>query len=138
LLRRLSGKAALTMPEGGRLAMDIKALRAAAKTSGPTGWTPLAKGQTNLELVEARALIRNGVLITELVQARAGALGLAASGRVDLAERTLDLNLLTKPGVPTDRPLKVSDMAGAESMTVRGPWSGPLVREQEPEAEDAR
>ena len=48
-----AGKATLTMPEGGRVAMDMKALRTAAKTNGPAGWGLLAKGQTILELVEA-------------------------------------------------------------------------------------
>jgi AsmA protein len=138
LMRRLSGKANLTMPEGGRLAIDAKALRTVAKSNGPPGWAPLAKGQTNLELVEARALIRHGVLMTEQVQARSGVLGFAASGRVDLSERTLDLNVLLKSNVPADRPLKMSDMAGGEGVTVRGPWSGPYVREQDLEADGAR
>jgi uncharacterized protein involved in outer membrane biogenesis len=138
VVRRLSGKATLTMPEGGRVAMDMKALRAAAKASGPPGWGLLAKGQTNLELVEARAHIRGGVLLTEMVQARAGAEGIAASGRVDLAERTLDLQVSMKPSVPTDRPLKPSDMAGAEGVTMRGPWHEPFVRPQEADTDAAR
>jgi hypothetical protein len=138
VLRRLSGKATLTMPEGGRVAMDMKALRAAAKANGPAGWGLLAKGQTILELVEARAVIRSGVLLTEMVQARSGAMGFAASGRVDLAERTLDLHLSMKPGVPTDRPLKASDMAGAEGVTMRGAWHEPFVRGAEPDADAPR
>jgi AsmA protein len=138
VLRRLSGKATLTMPEGGRVAMDMKALRTAAKTNGPAGWGLLAKGQTILELVEARAVIRSGVLLTEMVQARSGAMGFAASGRVDLAERTLDLHLSMKPGVPTDRPLKASDMAGAEGVTMRGAWHEPFVRGAEPDADAPR
>jgi hypothetical protein len=138
VVRRLSGKATLTMPEGGRVAMDMKALRAAAKASGPPGWGPLAKGQTNLEVVEARAHIRGGVVLTEMVQARSGAAGLAASGRIDLAERTLDLRVSMKPGVPTDRPLKPSDMSGAESVTMQGPWLEPFVRGQEADVEPSR
>ena len=39
--KRLSGKAALTMPEGGRMALDLKAVRAAAK-GGVHGWAELA------------------------------------------------------------------------------------------------
>jgi AsmA protein len=138
VVRRLSGKATLSMPEGGRVAMDMKALRTAAKANGPAGWSLLAKGQTNLELVEARALIRSGVLLTELVQARSGSMGIAASGRLDLAERTLDLHLAMKPGVPTDRPLKASDMAGAEGVTMRGSWHEPFVRDEEPDADAPR
>ena len=130
ILRALSGKATLTMAEGGRVGLDIKALRAAAKANGPPGWGLLAKGQTSLEQIEARALLRDGVLITETVQARSGAMGLAASGRVDLSERTLDLHLALTPNAPTDRPLKAADMAGAEAVTVRGFWQEPFVRGQ--------
>ena len=138
IVRRLSGKASLTMAEGGRLGLDIKALRAVAKASGPPGWGLLAKGRTSLEQIEARAVIRGGVLLTELVQARAGTTGFAASGRVDLAERTLDLHLAMKPGVSTDRPLKAADMAGAEGVTMRGSWHEPFVRGQEPDADASR
>lgn len=138
VLRRLSGKATLAMPEGGRIAIDVKALRTAAKANGPAGWGLLAKGQTNLELVEARGVVRNGVLLTEMVQARSGTMGLAASGRVDLAERTLDLHVAMKSGVPTDRPLKPSDMAGAEAVTMRGAWHEPFVRGQEPDPDAGR
>jgi uncharacterized protein involved in outer membrane biogenesis len=138
LVRRLSGKATLSMPEGGRVAIDMKALRSVAKANGPPGWGLLGKGQTNLELVEARAHIRGGVVLTEMVQARSGAAGLAASGRVDLAERTLDLQVSMKSGVPTDRPLKPSDMAGAESVTMRGPWLEPFVRSLEADVDPPR
>ena len=133
IVRGLSGKVALTMAEGGRVGLDIKALRAAAKADGPPGWGLLAKGQTGLEQIDARAFVRDGVLITELVQARSGgAVGVTASGRVDLAERTLDLYLSVKPNVPADKPLKPADMAGAEAVTVRGFWQAPFVRGHEP------
>lgn len=138
VVRRLSGKATLTMPEGGRVAMDMKALRTVAKANGPPGWGLLAKGQTSLEPVEARAHLRDGVVLTEMVQVRSGAAGLAASGRLDLAERTLDLQVSIKPGVPSDRPLKPSDMAGAESVTMRGPWQEPFVRTREADIEPPR
>jgi uncharacterized protein involved in outer membrane biogenesis len=138
LLRTLSGKASLSVVEGGRVALDVKALRAAAaRADGAAGWGALAKGQTGLDQIEARALIRDGVLITDAVQARAGTLGLAASGRVDLSERTLDLHLSVKPNVPTDRPLKPADMVDAEAITLRGFWQEPFVRAQEPPGADA-
>ena len=132
IVRALSGKVALTMAEGGRVGLDIKALRAAAKADGPPGWGLLAKGQTGLEQIEARALVRDGVLITETVQARSGAVGVVASGRVDLAERTLDLHLSVKPNAPADKPLKPADMAAGEAVTVRGFWQEPFVRGYEP------
>ena len=135
IVRALSGKVALTMAEGGRVGLDIRALRAAAKADGPPGWGLLAKGQTGLEQIEARALVRDGVLITETVQARSGAVGVVASGRVDLAERTLDLHLSVKPNAPADKLPKPADMAGAEAVTVRGLWQEPFVRGIEPSAD---
>jgi hypothetical protein len=77
------------------------------------------------------------VLFTEALQARSGGAGVAATGRVDLTERTLDLRLLMKPGVPTDRPLKLSDMVGADSVTVRGAWREPFLRGDEPDSGEA-
>jgi hypothetical protein len=127
------------MAEGARVGLDIKALRAAAtKAGGAPGWGALAKGQTSLEQVEARGLLRDGVLITELVQARSGPLGLAASGRIDLSERTLDLHLAVRPNAAADKPLKPTDMAGAEAVTVRGFWQEPFVRPQEAGADAPR
>ena len=126
------------MAEGGRVALDLKALRAAAKANGPPGWGLLAKGQTNLELVEARVLIRDGVLLTEMVQARSGTAGVAASGRVDLAERTLDLQLFHEIQRP-DRPAAQASRHGgrrerddarplARAVRARsGSWPDPAV-----------
>jgi hypothetical protein len=70
------------------------------------------------------------VLITETVQARSGAVGLVASGRVDLAERTLDLHLSARPNATADKPPK-SDVAAAEAVTVRGFWQEPFVRAED-------
>ena len=134
LLRGLSGKATLILAESGRVALDMRAIAAAAKAKGPPGWGLLGKGQTNVEQLEARAVISNGVLVTEAVQARSGSSGIAASGRIDLAERTLDLQLFMKSNVPTDRPLKPADVVGADSVTVRGSWQEPFLRGEDGDA----
>lgn len=134
VLRGLSGKALLSMPEGGRLALDIKALRSIAKDQDVTGWGPLAKGQTGLEQVEARATIRDGVLFTESVLARSGSAGVGAAGRVDLAEGSLNLRLMLRPNVSADQPLKPADMSSAHALSVRGPWREPLMRRDDPDA----
>ena len=134
LLRRLSGKATLTMADGGRLGLDMKSVAAAAKAKGPPGWGLLAKGQTNVEQVEVRTLIRDGVLLAETAQARSGATGLAAVGRVDLSERTLDLQLFAKSNVPMGRPLTPADLTGADTVSIRGPWQEPFLRAVEADA----
>ena len=71
------------------------------------------------------------MLITETVQARSGAGSVVASGRVDLAERTLDLHLSVKPNASADKPLKPTDLAAAsEAVRVRGFWQEPFVRSE--------
>ena len=137
VLRGLSGKAALIMAEGARLALDLKALRA-AKSGTPPGWGALAKGQTALDQVEARTVIRDGVLIGDTVLARSGGTGISATGRVDLVEGTLDLRLATKPNVAADKPLQPDDMQGAQAVTVHGAWQEPFVRPAEAASDVAR
>jgi hypothetical protein len=127
VMRRLSGKASLTMPEGCRLAFDVKALRGAAKADASSGWGALAKGQTSLDQVEMRALLRNGVLFADAVRGSAGGLGLGATGSVDIVDKRLDLSVAMKPNVPTDRPITSGDLAGGETVRVSGSWHEPVV-----------
>ena len=127
VMRRLSGKASLAMPEGGRLALDIKALRGAVTAEASSGWGALGKGQTSLEQVEARAMLRDGVLFADVVRGAAGSIGLGAVGQVDIVDGRLDLNIAVKPNVPTDRPLTSADLAGGETVSLRGSWQEPVV-----------
>jgi AsmA protein len=137
VLRGLSGKATLTMADGARVAMDLKALGAAKAGKAPA-WAALAKGQTSLEHVEARTFIRGGVLIGEKVLARSGGTGISATGSIDLVEGTLDVRLATKPNVAADKPLQPDDMLGAQAVTVNGPWQGPSVRPAETSSDVAQ
>src|SRR5262249_16806777 len=130
VLRTLSGKAALVMAEGARVALDLKALRA-AKSGVALAWSALVKGQTALDQVEARAIIRSGVLIGDSVLARSGGTGISATGSIDLVEGTLDVHLATKPNVAADKPLQPDDMLGAQAVTVDGSWQAPSVRPAE-------
>jgi AsmA protein len=134
IIRRLSGKAALAMPEGGRMALDLKALREAAKSGGARGWSVLGKTQTSLDQLEVRALIIDGVAFAESVQARSGPVGLAASGRFGLTDGNMDLRLIVNPNLPPDRPLTAVDMAGGEVVSLRGPWHEPVVRGEDGDA----
>ena len=128
IIKRLSGKSSLTIADGGRLAIDLKALRDAAKTGETPGWGKLGKSQISVDQLEARALIIDGVAFAEAVQARSGTVGLAASGRFGLGDGNMELRLILKPNVPTDRPLKSADMTGGEVINLRGPWQEPVVR----------
>jgi AsmA protein len=140
VLRGLSGKATLSMVEGARLALDLKAFMGAAKpgTASALALSALTKGQTTLDQVDARTVIRDGVLIGDSVLARSGDTGISATGRVDLAEGTLDVRVATKPIVAADKPLQPDDMLGAQAVTVQGPWQGPSVRPVEAASDVAR
>jgi AsmA protein len=123
--RRISGKATLTMPEGGRVALDMKALREAAK-AGTRGWARLARSPASVEQLEAHALIFGGVAFADLIRARSGNLSLAASGRLALDDGNMDLRLTWKSNHPADRPPQPAD--GGETLSLRGPWYDPIVR----------
>jgi AsmA-like C-terminal region len=133
LTRRLSGKAALSMPEGGRVALDLRAVRQAAK-AGHRGWVGLAKSHTNVERLEARSLIIDGVAFAEDIQARAGTLGLALAGRFGLVDGNMDARLMLKPDAPSDASKKAADSgSGNEAVTLRGPWPDPMLRSEDRE-----
>jgi AsmA protein len=127
VMRRLSGKASLLMPEGGRLALDVKVLRGAAKAEARTGWGGIGKGQTSLEQVEVRGVLRNGMLFTDAVRGAASGIGLSAVGYMDIVDGRLDLSVGVKPSVPSDRPLTSADLVGGETVSLRGTWREPVV-----------
>ena len=126
IIKRLSGKAELTLPEGGRLALDLKALAGVAK-SGARGWAQLAKSQTAVERLEARALIIDGVAFLEKMQAHSGSVALAGSGRFGLHDGNMDIRLTLKSNSPADQAPKV----GSDTVTLRGPWHEPAVRAED-------
>ncbi len=129
LTRRLSGKAALSMPEGGRVALDLNAVRRAAK-AGARGWASLTKSHTSVERLEARSLIIDGVAFAEDIQARAGDLALTLGGRFGLVDGNMDARLTLKSGL---KPAAASDASAkptggaSEAITLRGPWPDPLL-----------
>jgi AsmA protein len=125
IAKRLSGKASLSMPEGGRLALDLNAVHAAAK-GGTLGWAALAKSHTDVQRLEARALIIDGVAFAEEAQARAGDVALALAGRFGLVDGNMDARVIMKSNLPPDQPLKLTD-TGAETMSLRGPWPDPAL-----------
>ena len=132
LLRQLSGKATLTLPEGGKLLLDVAALRTAARDGLPAGWATIARGQTAVEPFEARASVDNGVIVPEATPLRGGGFGVGAVGRIDMVEQTLDLHLLLKPTGPDDRATAGSaDAAERAAIALRGPWRAPVVRSED-------
>jgi AsmA protein len=125
IVRRLSGKTALAMPEGARLALDLRALREAAK-AGSRGWRQLAKSHVAVDRLEAQALIKDGVASVDALQARSGNLTVTASGRLGLDDANMDVRLTLKP----------ADLTGGETVSLRGPWYDPILRGEDPDPAD--
>ena len=107
-----------TMAEGGRVGLDIKALRRRGQGRRRAGlgrcWPRARPASSRSRRGPSSATACSSPRRCRRAPAP---LGLAASGRVDLAERTLDLHLSVKPNAPPDKPLKPADMAGAEAVT---------------------
>jgi len=133
LTRRLSGKAALSMSEGGRIALDLKAVRQAAKV-GQRGWAALAKSHTIVERLEARSLIIDGVAFAEDIQARAGDVALALTGRFGLVDGNMDARLVLRPGAASAGAARTVDAGAGEIVTLRGPWPDPVLRGDDSDA----
>ncbi len=131
VIRRLSGKTTLTLADGGRLALDLKALRSAAKAGQAVEWGKLAKSPIAIDHLEAKALIIDGVAFADVVQARSGTVGLGASGRFGLDDGNMEIRLIVKQNVPTDRAITPADVAGGEIVYLRGPWQEPVVRAED-------
>jgi AsmA protein len=127
VIRRLSGKTSLALAEGGRVALDLKALRESAKSGAARSWTEIGKGQAAIEQFEARALIIDGVAFAESVQAKLAGTTLSASGRVGLDDGNMEVRLLVRQP-SADAAAKSSP---PEVVNMRGPWNAPVIRGEE-------
>jgi len=122
VLANLSGKAGLTLNEGGRLGLDLRALLYTARRSDVTGWAAAGRGQTALEGLDARFQIQNGVATAEALTAKTGGVAINGSGWINIPARTLDLALQFANPTPGER-------AGPEDrLTMTGNWADPAIR----------
>lgn len=113
VVRSLSGKAALVMPQGARVPTDLKSLKALAKQGPQSGWTNILKGQTTLDAVDVRASVAGGVMSVETMPIKTVAPAIGVIGTINLTEGELDVQLAT----------------GAEALNISGPFSSPILKE---------
>lgn len=126
VLSNLSGKIGLSLVDGGRLGLDLRALLYAAQRSEVKGWAAAGKGQTALESLDAQLQLKDGVIMSERLQAKSAALTIAGSGRADATTKELDIVLLLT--TPTE-----SAPASANTLLLTGNWHNPSIRvEQQP------
>jgi AsmA protein len=124
LLRTVTGKVALAMPSGGRIGIDLRSLLAAAQKQPVSGWAA-ARGVTNVDSLQGRLVLSEGVVYTETFSAGLGDSLLTASGGGNLYSGQVDLKLSMAA-----RTAAASAPAAhaVDSLMLRGPWHEPLVR----------
>lgn len=119
-----AGTAAVTMPGGGRVAVDIPSLMAAGK-SGGLGWDHVANGSTNLEALDAKLEAANGVVTATKIQAQTESRTLDIGGSIDLSKQMVDLSVAASPKDGASVP-------AAERIRIRGPLLAPAIRTDPP------
>ena len=124
VLKGLAGTVGLNLAEGGKLGLDLRAIRAGAETvANPS---QLVKGATGIDALEVRAKLVDGLLVAEHVQAKAAGHSISASGSANLLDRTLDVRLLVQPAPGEKVP---PSEAGSAGLILNGPWALPSVRQ---------
>jgi AsmA protein len=125
IIGRLSGKTTLTMPEGGRVALDLKALRQVAASGVTRGWGLAGKASTAVEQLEARALVIDGIAFGEATHVGSGGAAMTAAGRFGLDDGNMEVRLTMKDP-PAPEPGKAA--GGKQVISLRGPWYEPVIR----------
>ena len=122
ILAALTGKGSFKLAQGGRLGLDLKTLVLAAQTTQIVGWSAAGKGMTNLDQFEGRFTLANGGVTLDTMLARSGTMTWVGGGKVDLAERLLDLAIVLQPPSATE-----AATTGRDSLAIRGSWSDPAI-----------
>ena len=122
MLAAMSGKGQFTLAQGGRLGLDLKTLVSASQAAQIVGWSAAGRGATTLDRLEGRFTIANGAVSLDAVTGRSGTSGWTASGKIDVAERLLDLAIVLMPGLAPEPPATIR-----EGLAIRGTWSDPAI-----------
>ena len=122
ILAGMSGKGSFKLAQGGRLGLDLKTLVHSAQTTQIVGWSAAGKGMTQLDQFEGRFTLANGGVTLETMLARSGASAWIGGGKIDLAERLLDLAIVLQPPTATE-----AAATGRDSLAIRGSWSDPAI-----------
>jgi AsmA protein len=125
LIRTASGKVAISLPDGGKLGIDVKGLLGAAQASTLAGWSAATRGQTSFDRMDVKLKLQNGIIRSEKIEAISGSSTLSASGTVNLIANQLDLRLLVDGVTPPAS--AAAPMSKNNSLVLHGPWSAPVI-----------
>jgi hypothetical protein len=125
MISNFAGRGTFRLIEHGRLGLDLKALTYAAQNAKHVGWAAAGKGSTALEQLELRYSISNGALTLDHLHARSGTTALAGSGKVDVRDRILDVNITSGQVTPGVGSLPTT--SAKTVLVLRGDWNDPAI-----------
>lgn len=134
IVRTLDGRLSLTMAQGGRLGLDVRAMLAGAPPEPTEGWAAWTGGNTSFDRLDLKLLLQLGIATTELAAARSGENRYVASGTTGLIDGRVDLRVGWQPSA---RDVSVAGVERAaapiDPVRIRGPVAKPHIsRESAP------
>lgn len=125
-LSTLSGKASLSMTNGGQVGIDLPALLGQSTAATAMDWGEVLSGPTSVDKLDVRLQFSPGIWSADHVSATMGDSVYRAAGRLSVATGALDL-LVTKSPVTPESSKPPSPLFATERIVLRGPWRSPLV-----------
>jgi AsmA protein len=122
LMHGLAGKVTIRVQEGARIGLDLRAMAAAARTRVFVGWEPGTRGTSSFDEIDLRLVLRDGSLLTESAEARAGDSIWSATGVANVLAERVDLRLSHTVGTTPAAKAKPSAV-----LEFRGPLRNPAV-----------
>jgi hypothetical protein len=129
MVKTLNGEAALTMPQGGRVALNLRKLLIDARARKPADWPGVLAGDTGFDELQAKFALRDGSLVSESLRLKSGNFALTGDGTVNLGARQLYMRLLFDNGATVALAPRAERM---ETLVLLGPWAEPGVTLDQP------
>ncbi len=129
LMGGLSGKLSVSSAGSGRLGVDLAKLGKSSTSVGASGWGVAGKGTTTFDALDLKLVLRDGVMLTEVAEARSGKDGWSASGLLNLPASRLDIRLshLSSSAGPLKNATKAQATSAQKVLEVRGPLEAPVI-----------
>ncbi|MFA5900206.1 MAG: AsmA-like C-terminal region-containing protein [Hyphomicrobium sp.] len=144
LLKSLNGKLCATLPDGGRVGLDINTLAAPVSTSEvPLNWQEISGRAISVDRLDTRFIVANGVASAQTAEAASGERALKAEGTINLLDQRLDMHLtlgdLATPASQGDGDPAATaaiQLLPRQTIDMHGPWSAPdIIMKPAPESQ---
>jgi AsmA protein len=132
VIQSTSGRVALRSAEPTKLPIDMKSIRVQAKVQGrsasPIGWGLVGRASSNVEYVDIRLALKDGVADVEQGSIKSGDQWMVAKGQVDLRRQTLNLIAGFRSAKTGEKSTRALDLREVDLVSVTGPWLQPAFR----------